>query len=87
MSWVESLREGRIKVGTTAIHKMGDISRPVDLELSQRLFVTQSETEADYIGNWVAGFGFIDVRFPKETVRELTAGEAESLVDARWRIV
>jgi len=35
------------------------------------------EYEEYYSGNWVEGFGFIDVKFPKETTRELTDEEIE----------
>lgn len=30
-----------------------------------------------YIGSWVTGFGFINVKFPKATTRELTAVERQ----------
>ena len=30
-----------------------------------------------YIGSWVTGFGFFDVKFPKATTRELTAEERQ----------
>jgi len=29
----------------------------------------------DYIGNWVTGFGYINVRFPRATTRDLTPAE------------
>jgi hypothetical protein len=32
-----------------------------------------------YIGMWVTGFGFFDVRFPKETTRELTKEEIKQI--------
>lgn len=59
-------------IATKAIHKIGDISRP-DGDLA----LIYEEDGSDYIGNWVTGYGFIDVRFPKETTRDLTAAEIE----------
>ncbi len=59
-------------IATTAIHKLGDISRE-DGDLCR---VTK-ETETDYLGMWVTGFGFFDVKFPKETTRDLTPEEVE----------
>ena len=58
-------------MATKAMHTMGDISR------SEDLCVIFSETDTHYIGNWVTGFGFIEVEFPKEITRELTTEEVE----------
>ena len=59
-------------MATKAIHKAGDISR----ETSDICHI-YGEDEDNYIGNWVFGFGFIDVKFPKNTTRELTPEELE----------
>lgn len=57
-------------MATKAFHLLGDISSETpDLCLIYR------EDKDNYYGNWVTGFGFVDVRFPKETTRELTATE------------
>jgi hypothetical protein len=62
----------RYVMATRAHHKLGDISRIVpDLA-----YVTDEDDEA-YIGQWVEGFGYINVRFPKATTRELTDAERE----------
>lgn len=62
----------RYMMGTKALAKVGDISRDEpDLCLIER------EEGDDYIGAWVAGFGFFDVAFPKATTRELTDDEIE----------
>lgn len=54
-------------MATTAIHSAGDISRnPPDI---CQIF---SKDTKNYIGNWVTGFGFVDVKFPKSTTRKLT---------------
>lgn len=61
-----------LMMATKANHKLGDISRePADI------CVIHSEDENNFIGNWVTGYGFINVEFPKETTRELTEGEIE----------
>lgn len=57
-------------MATEAYHQLGDISRDIP-----DLCVVNSEDEDNYIGNWVEGFGFINVKFPKKTTRELTAEE------------
>lgn len=63
-------------IATTAIHKLGDISRPVtDGDYSDNLCTVSDEDEENYIGMWVTGFGFFGVKFPKETTRELTQEE------------
>lgn len=64
--------ETKYMMATTAIHKLGDISRtPADI------CVVNSEDDKNYFGNWVTGFGFIKVKFPKVTTRELTEEEIE----------
>lgn len=57
-------------MATKAIHKLGDISRD-----EPDLCIIFQEDAHNYIGNWVTGFGFIDVKFPKETTRNLTDKE------------
>jgi len=64
--------ESKYMMATTAIHKLGDISSD-----EPDLCRVSEETETDYIGSWVTGFGFFGVKFPKETTRELTAEEIE----------
>jgi hypothetical protein len=63
-------RSDRYMMATTAIHKLGDISRD-----EPALAVIYGETETDWIGQWVAGLGMVNVRFPKATTRELTEDE------------
>lgn len=57
-------------MATTAIHQLGNISSDVP-----DLCVVHKEDGDDYVGNWVTGLGFIGVRFPKSTTRELTTEE------------
>jgi len=57
-------------MATTAIHKLGDISR----ETPDICIITHEDDE-NYYGNWVTGFGFVDVQFPKSTTRDLTPEE------------
>lgn len=69
---------GHYLMATKAMHKLGDISRD-----EPDLCVVFSETDTDYIGRWVEGFGFANVRFPKATTRELTA-EEKARYDGRY---
>ena len=62
--------EGRIKWGTTAIHKLGDISRP-----SGDFFFVDDEDDEHFIGAWLTGIGYFNVKFPKRNCRELTDDE------------
>jgi hypothetical protein len=57
-------------MATTAIHKLGDISR----DEPDLAYITGEDGD-DWIGNWVTGYGYIHVRFPKSSTRELTAAE------------
>lgn len=60
----------KFMMATKAIHKCGDISRD-EPELC-RIYAEDGE---NWFGSWVEGFGFFDVKFPKETTRELTDDE------------
>jgi hypothetical protein len=57
-------------IGTEAYHLLGDISSD-----KEDLFYTSMEAADYWIGQWVTGFGFINVLFPKKTSRELTDEE------------
>jgi len=59
-------------MATKATHKLGDISRD-----EPDLCYIYRETDTDYIGTWVTGYGFFDVKFPKETTRGLIQEEIE----------
>ena len=61
---------GRYMMATTAHHQLGDISR----DKPDLAWIT-SEDGDTYTGAWVTGFGYVNVRFPKATTRELTAEE------------
>lgn len=64
--------KSKYMIGTIAIAKLGDISRK-----EGSLCQIHGEEGDDYIGNWITGFGFFDVKFPKSTTRELTEEEIE----------
>lgn len=49
---------------------MGDISSDVPT-----LCDIDGEDEENYIGNWVDGWEFVEVKFPKKTTKELTDDE------------
>lgn len=72
--WAEHIVNAPIMWGTTAIHMLGDISRE-----GGDYFRVEREDDDNYYGHWLTGFGFIDVRFPKATSREVTGREREWL--------
>jgi len=62
----------RYMMATKAYHGLGDISSE-----EPDLCVIHGEDKENYIGNWVTGLGFCNVRFPKKTTRELNSEEKE----------
>lgn len=65
----------RYMMATKAIHNLGDISRE-----KPSLCLIHSEDEENYIGHWMEGMGFIDVKFPKDSTRELTDDEKKKFL-------
>jgi hypothetical protein len=68
-------------IATVALHKMGDISRPVG-----DICRVTTERENDYLGAWVTGYGFIGVKFPKDSTRELTKEEVKEYNQRSFQI-
>lgn len=68
-------------MATTALHLLGDISSS-----EPDLCHVYNEDEENYYGMWVTGYGFFDVKFPKETTRELTEEEIQKYNSMRVRI-
>ncbi len=66
-------------MATVAHHKLGDISR----DKPDLCVITGRTADGDYIGRWVEGFGYFNVRFPKATTRELTDAERAHYNGAR----
>ena len=66
-------------IATTAIHKLGDLSRELDIEgqLMENLCRVSEEDNENYYGMWTTGFGFFGVKFPKESTRELSQEEID----------
>lgn len=62
----------RHMMATKAYHQLGDISND-----TYDICLVYDEDGDNYIGNWITGMGFIDVKFPKDTTRELTPEEIE----------
>ena len=62
----------RYMMGTTAIHQLGDISRT-----EEDYCYIKEQTSEGYVGQWVTGYGFINVLFSFDTTRELTPEEEE----------
>ena len=70
-----------VMMGTAAFHKLGDISRD-----EPDYFAYNDEDDENYYGAWLAGFGFIGVRFPKATSRQMTSAEAARLSNSEFVI-
>lgn len=66
----------KIRHGTEAHHMLGDISRP-----SGDYFIVDQDDGDDYVGHWLTGFGFIEVRFPKHTTRDISDDERTWLAE------
>ncbi len=71
----------RYMMATTALHTLGDISSD-----TPDLCMIHSEDTDNYIGNWVFGLGFINVKFPKTSTRDLTPEEVQTYEGARVKI-
>ena len=64
----------RVKMGTKAYHKLGDISRD-----EPGYFYYHAADGENYYGQWLTGYGYINVRFPKSETRDMTEEEREYL--------
>ena len=60
-------------MATNAAHVTGDLSSK-----NPDLAVVYEDRGDFWVGNWVTGFGFINVWFPKSTSREL------SWIEKKW---
>lgn len=63
-----------LKGDSPAIHMLGDIRREDD-----DYIIVKDETFDEYIGNFLEGFGFMNVEFNKEDVRPCTREEIDYL--------
>lgn len=68
-------------MATKATHKLGEISSN-----EPDLCIIYKEDDENYIGNWVTGFGFVNVCFPKSTTRELTPEEIKHYNSMTYQI-
>ena len=68
-------------MATKAMHKLGDLSSD-----TPDLCVIYGEDEENYIGSWIYGFGYFDVRFPKSTTRDLSEEDLQCYTGQRVRI-
>ncbi len=69
---MRKLEKVRFMMATKASHTMGDISRD-----SPSLCIVYGEEDEHWVGRFLTGFGFCDIRFPKKTTREPTKQEKE----------
>jgi hypothetical protein len=78
-----SARTMALRDSSHAYHKLGDIGRPATGQ-TEFIFV-RAEKPGFLIGNFCEGYGFLNVHFPREACREVTADEEAFL--SRHRIV
>jgi hypothetical protein len=69
-----------------AYHGLGDIGRPAVAGRTE-FIVVGAEKPGFLIGNFCEGYGFINVHFPREACREVTAEEQAWLSRRRIAIV
>ena len=71
----------RYMMATTALHMLGDISSD-----TPDLCMVHDQDADNYIGHWVFGLGFIGVKFPKISTRDLTPEEVQTFEGTRVKI-
>jgi len=67
-----------LKKDETCLYAMGKEAHHVTGEISREewdLIQINAEDDKNYIGNWMYGFGFIEVKFPKKSIRALNKKE------------
>ena len=74
----KKMKEPRFMIATTAKHGLGDISR----DDGDYCWVSE-ETKGWYQGAWRTGYGFVNVKFPKDSTRELRPDETEHIKNTR----
>lgn len=63
-------------MATRALSGVPDITQALDISRDEPdLCIIRREEAGCYRGEWSQGFGFVEVRFPKETTRDLTDAE------------
>jgi hypothetical protein len=72
---------GKYRMATQAAHITGDLGRE-----NPALCIVHGETADHYVGSFIFGFGFYNVKFPKATTRKLTPEEAARFNGAFIRI-
>lgn len=73
-----------LRKGGKAIHQLGDISRDV---YNAELITIYDEDEDNWIGQFVEGFGFINVKFAKSDCKEATEEEIKQWFHNRDSII
>lgn len=68
-------------MGKEAHHHLGDISRD-----KWDLIQIYAEDEENYIGNWAYGYGFIEVKFSKKSIKQLNQKEIKKYDGSAWGI-
>lgn len=86
---------------TEAHHKLGEISRFVEgkqnweedgflergvEDFSEHVCQIYAEDDDNWIGSWITGMGFFDVKFPKNVTRALTPEEIEEFKNTTFQL-
>lgn len=74
--WDDFVNTANIMFGTKANHMLGDISRD-----NGDFIVVRKTVGSNYIGEWLTGYGFIDVQFPVDSCRNITDEERAWLLE------
>jgi hypothetical protein len=67
---IREIKPQKYMMATEAFHKLGNMSSD-----TPELCVVNGETDEYYIGMFVYGMGYFDIRFSKKTTRDLTEAE------------
>ena len=73
--------ESLYMMGTEAHHLLGNISSD-----EPDIFSAHEENDDYFIGNWITGFGFFNVLFPKKTSRRLNIDEVEKYTNMNFQL-
>ena len=57
-----------------------------ETDLAEHICSVYGDDGDNWVGSWITGMGYFDVRFPKSTTRPLTQEEIASLSKMKFRI-
>lgn len=81
MKFIKKDQTGLYAMGKEAHHLLGDVSRD-----KWDLIIIFKEDKESYYGNWVFGYGLVDVRFSKKSIKQLNKKELRKYDDTGYGI-